>query len=165
MSTMTLKQARSQIAAVATDDDYMLQGWIAAIDAHITQPAQAVDVQNLSDALRLLEEYAAAGVTLGTDDAARLRANTRALSGEKAGPVDGWQPIETAPKDQTVLVYPPLWSGRTCSIARYNDDKYCKKPAPYWHRDDDLGQKTRSRGVPPTHWMPIPASPTPDKEE
>lgn len=41
--------------------------------------------QNLPEALRLLEEYAMAGVTLGSDDAARLQATTRALSGKKAG--------------------------------------------------------------------------------
>lgn len=41
---MSLEQVREQIAAVATADDYMLQGWIDTLDAHITQPAQAVDV-------------------------------------------------------------------------------------------------------------------------
>ena len=72
-----------------------------------------------------------------------------------------WQPIETAPTDGTcVLVYPPLWNNRVCSIARYDADSYCKKPKPFWRRDDDMGQKTRSQAVPPTHWMPLPDPPS-----
>jgi len=72
----------------------------------------------------------------------------------------GWQPIETAPKDGTaVLVYPPLWNERTCSIARFDDDKYSKKPRPFWARDDDLGRVSYSRANPPTNWMPLPAAP------
>lgn len=71
-----------------------------------------------------------------------------------------WQPIETAPKDgTTVLVYPPLWDGRTCSIAIYNEDKYNRNPRPFWDRDDGMGKVTRSRETPPTHWMPLPAAP------
>ncbi len=79
-----------------------------------------------------------------------------------AEPVTQWQPIETAPKDGTrVLVYPPTWPSKTCSIAHYNDDACARKRLPYWKRDDDLGQKTRSRSNPPTHWIPLPAAPNP----
>lgn len=70
-----------------------------------------------------------------------------------------WQPIETAPKDRPVLVHPGLWAGRTCSIATWNDDKYAKKPRPFWGRDDDMGRITYSRNAPPTHWMPLPPAP------
>ena len=71
-----------------------------------------------------------------------------------------WQPIETAPQDGTaVLVYPGLWSGRTCSIAQFNSDQYAKKPRPYWSRDDDLGKITYSREASTTHWMPLPPAP------
>ena len=74
----------------------------------------------------------------------------------------GWQPIETAPKDGTaVMVYPGTWSGRSASIAKWESDKYAKKPRPYWSRDDDFGRVTFSREHPPTHWMPLP--PPPDK--
>lgn len=74
----------------------------------------------------------------------------------------GWQPIDTAPKDGTaVLVYPGTWSGRSASIAKWESDKYAKKPRPYWSRDDDFGRVTFSREHPPTHWMPLP--PPPDK--
>lgn len=71
-----------------------------------------------------------------------------------------WRPIETAPIDGTfILVYPPLYTKKTCSIARYDDDKYCKKPRPFWRRDDDFGRVTCSREKPPTHWMPLPEPP------
>lgn len=68
-----------------------------------------------------------------------------------------WQPIETAPKDGTaVLVYPGTWSGRSASIAKWESDKYAKKPRPFWRRDDDMGRVTISRERSPTHWMPLP---------
>lgn len=71
----------------------------------------------------------------------------------------GWQPIETAPKDGTVvLVYPGVWSNRTCSVARWDDDRSAKRPRPYWSRDD-TSSVTTCRNVPPTHWMPLPAPP------
>jgi len=71
-----------------------------------------------------------------------------------------WQPIETAPKDgSSILVYPPTWGSKACSIASFEDDKYANKPRPYWRRDDDLGRSTISRGIPPTHWMPLPEPP------
>ena len=72
-----------------------------------------------------------------------------------------WRDIETAPKDGTnVLVYPPLWNSRTCSIAHYDDDKYSKKPRPVWRRDDDFGRVTYSRSTPPSAWMPLPPPPS-----
>lgn len=75
--------------------------------------------------------------------------------------MENWQPIETAPTDGTcVLVYPPLWNGRSCSIARYDNDEHAKSPKPFWKRDDDMGRATFSRSIPPTHWMPLPPSPS-----
>ena len=76
---------------------------------------------------------------------------------------EGWQPIETAPKDGTpVLVYPPTWAKAIASIAKWNKDEYAKKPRPYWRRVDDYGKVTTSRDNPPTHWMPLPAAPKPE---
>lgn len=188
--TMTLEQVRDDLREMATgsitEEGMILWcGNLAdAIDAHLTQPAQSVDVQNLSDALRLLEEYAMAGVTLGTDDAARLQATTHALSREKAGPVDGWQPIETAPKGKPVLVHytNELGKGRTIKARyverfteesspdsendEYNeaDDTYYTLPG--WYEMIDNWDEYSSVFVhhDPIHWMPLPASPTPDKE-
>ena len=98
------------------------------------------------------------GVILsGPSRAARV---LRAMEAPAAPAVDAWRPIETAPKDGTaVLVYPPIWGGRTCSTAKYNEDQYSKKPRPYWDRDDAMGKVTYCRDTPPTHWMPQPATP------
>ncbi len=71
-----------------------------------------------------------------------------------------WQPIETAPKDGThVIVWPPTWDGVT-SCAYWDDDKYAKRPRPFWKRSDDLNRVSISRGKQPTHWMPNIEPPT-----
>jgi len=73
-----------------------------------------------------------------------------------------WEPIETAPKDGTrILTYRPEghdWS--KVGIGDWDDDKYAKKPRPYWS-----DQNERILGVlwcrknQPTHWMPLPNPP------
>jgi len=77
---------------------------------------------------------------------------------------DEWRPIEIAPKDKVVLVAPGLYYDKTCSIARYDDDRYNKKPRPYRRRDDAYGVLA-SRGTPPTHWMPLPDAPAKNNEQ
>ena len=70
-----------------------------------------------------------------------------------------WKPIDTAPKDGAIiLVYPATWREMTASPARWDDDRYARKPRPYWRRIDTL--RTRdSRDSPPSHWMPQPQPP------
>ena len=71
-----------------------------------------------------------------------------------------WLPIETAPKDGTsILVWPPTWTGKAASIAKWDEDRYSKNPRPYWLRDDAFNRVTISREKPPTHWMPLPPPP------
>jgi hypothetical protein len=41
-----------------------------------------------------------------------------------------WQPIETAPKDQLIMLWRPEFHG--CDIGRSDKDQYAKKPSPYW---------------------------------
>lgn len=66
-----------------------------------------------------------------------------------------WLPIEKAPKDGTrVFVYPPTNQGGL-TIARYNPDKYSKRPRPYWHRTDTEYMSIQ-RDLTPTHFQPIP---------
>lgn len=92
------------------------------------------------------------------DDYCNLRTAIESLA--KDAEARGWQPIDTAPKDGTaVLVYPGTWDGRSAAIAKWESDKYAKKPRPYWRRDDDMGRVTFSRERPPTHWMPLPLPP------
>ena len=67
-----------------------------------------------------------------------------------------WQPIETAPKDKRILLCYP------CRVVcgEWNDDRYARKPRPYWGHDlDRVFGLINARTVPPTHWMLIPDFP------
>ena len=69
-----------------------------------------------------------------------------------------WRSIETAPRDGTlVIVWPPTREGAT-SCARFHDDRFAKKPRPYWNRSDTVFTGS-SRGNPPTHWRPVLSGP------
>ena len=61
-----------------------------------------------------------------------------------------WQPIETAPKDVTVL----FWNGEDVCEGSY-------EVTDWWSEGD---RRDREYGLPlcpqPTHWMPLPAPPT-----
>lgn len=52
-----------------------------------------------------------------------------------------WQPIETAPMDDTAIL---TWYGRSCWIASFSDG--------YWFSDD-------LTLIHPTHWMALPEPP------
>lgn len=74
-----------------------------------------------------------------------------------------WQPIETAPKDGTrIIVWPPTWPQPCTSCAVYDDDRYARKPRPYWRRLDEI-QRRLSRMTPPTHWRPCLSGPNEQK--
>ena len=69
-----------------------------------------------------------------------------------------WQTIDTAPKDKTrVLLYYPS-EGYVPSIIRcgqWDEDKYAKRPRPYWHYDGAQGQVSMARQRLPALWMPM----------
>lgn len=76
-----------------------------------------------------------------------------------------WRTIDSAPKTgESILVYPATWGGKNAAIARWDDNKYAKKPRPFWKRDDDFGRVSYSRQTPPTHWMPLPDPPSDDQK-
>ncbi len=86
--------------------------------------------------------------------------SAEALRAALAEQAPQWQPIETAPKDGTyVLVVPPTHSSVSCSVARFDNDRYSRKPRPFWNRSDGWGRVSVSRDTPPTHWMPLPKPP------
>jgi len=58
--------------------------------------------------------------------------------------VPAWQPIETAPTCEEVLVYVPLWRG----------------PMPCMCVDGVWFDQNSHQRI-PTHWMPLPDNPTP----
>ena len=62
-----------------------------------------------------------------------------------------WQPIETAPKDGTVVL---LAGCRKPVAAAWLEDEI-----DYWHVDDNKRGPFALRGPGPTHWMPFPAPP------
>lgn len=68
----------------------------------------------------------------------------------------GWQPIETCPKDQRVL----LFRAGHIVCGRWDDDRFAAKPRPYWTHDQErLWGRADARKRPPTHWMPLPPPP------
>jgi len=69
--------------------------------------------------------------------------------------VDCWQPIETAPKNETVLLYRP---GCRVDVGRFEPERHHKRPNPYWASIFSFGV-TWAKNHPPTHWRPFPASP------
>lgn len=68
-----------------------------------------------------------------------------------------WEPIETAPRDGTlIMVFLPLLNLH--AVARWEEQKYHTKPAPYF---DVRGLSTvDSRAHAPRYWRPLPAPPT-----
>ena len=69
---------------------------------------------------------------------------------------DQWQPIETAPKDEFVLLAGP--SGYTTIETIFTTGRMCSDyHAGHWidHANDDL----MDWGFNPTHWMPLPKPP------
>jgi hypothetical protein len=68
-----------------------------------------------------------------------------------------WRTIETAPKDVEVLLYCPA---QGCVRGRWDDDKYNRKPRPYWKNDRTaLFGINATRADQPTHWIPLPDPP------
>ncbi len=75
-----------------------------------------------------------------------------------------WQPIETAPKDGTEVVgWFPYHStatlGGSVFVMRWNDDRYHKRPVPYWEASGWVWGRRDQREKQPTHWMPLPDPP------
>lgn len=68
-----------------------------------------------------------------------------------------WQPIETAPKDNTDIL---LWNGRFVSVGRWNICEFYTRAQPYWatERGYMFGVQY-DRACQPTHWMPLPEPP------
>lgn len=74
-----------------------------------------------------------------------------------------WQPIATAPKDGTrVLCYQPAGQWKTSGKRTHGEEIVVA----YWFQPSRPG--VEGMWVPslrPTHWMPLPAAPQPEKEE
>lgn len=68
-----------------------------------------------------------------------------------------WQPIESAPLDEKVILYwPNLFDGPYVTAGMWCKDGYAKHPRPFWGCDGEawIG-RTLLRANPPTHWAKI----------
>ena len=72
-----------------------------------------------------------------------------------------WQPIETAPKDERIILFrPDSYDWAQIIIGKFDDDKYAKKPRPYWsHERQKVTGIQEAREHQPTHWKPLPVKP------
>ena len=149
--------------------------WLGKYFAQIAAPTPTQGLQRLHDLLytaqRTVGEEQRIAITAARVELSSLRSAgvpTGYWDGQaaaQAAVAAGWMPIDTAPKDgSAVLVYPPIWVQRTCSVATYKSDRYAKKPRPYWKRDDAMGKVGYSRDKPPTHWRPLPPAPSTEGE-
>lgn len=85
--------------------------------------------------------------------------------GEDGEPLTGWQPIETAPKDGTLIIIgfyrPNVFEGpgdgpqSWCCLGRYDANDKPPLTASAWQNNYGQGFSWT-----PTHWMPLPAPPT-----
>lgn len=69
-----------------------------------------------------------------------------------------WQPIDTAPKDGTrVLIWHRLWEcgWQQGYYSSAREERFCT-----WRIGDD--REWSAVGIPPSHWLGIPAPPTED---
>ena len=71
---------------------------------------------------------------------------------------NGWLPIESAPKDQYILLFPSRWYNVPCEVGKFDNDEYAKKPRPYWRRFGSH-RVTDDRATQPTYWRPLPKPP------
>ena len=88
-------------------------------------------------------------------------------------PVEGWQPIETAPKGRKVLAgyFNKLGNWRTVMACYYlpqtleaPDDIFDETSDGYapegWYEESESQESILPTDEPPTHWMPLPAAPS-----
>jgi len=88
--------------------------------------------------------------------------NEKPMLGELAGAIEvrmgqGWQPIETAPRDgESIMVWSPMFGGQPV-IAKWDADTYAKRPIPRFITYD------RTHGARDlccvAYWQPLPSPP------
>lgn len=93
----------------------------------------------------------------------RLRAAILAYEAAKG---DGWLPIESAPKERagwkTQIIQ--LWDGSRVRQGYWEDNRYAKKPRPFWAYVGSVG-RTDDRSSQPTRWRHLPSPPLPSPPE
>ena len=116
----------------------------------------------VAECMRLADE--ATEARLGEDRAGSMSSTARyheartALEASiRALVPDGWQPIETAPRGTSILLWVPTSYGKVNSHIAITGQTFDNDVAPSWlaFNADEALQR-----VEPTHWMPLPAAPS-----
>lgn len=76
---------------------------------------------------------------------------------ELVAKLNPWQPIEAAPKDRPILA----WMWGAWRVAKWDNDRYCKKPRPHWVAEGL--SISDSRFHQPKWWIELPAPLSEDK--
>jgi len=111
----------------------------------------------VTDAYMIADALIAEITTLcnhGQDEAAK-----QLLLKALAHPEQGWQPIESAPKDEDVLIYMPDDGETEIAIGHCFGDDDC------WYPADEAICDGGPWPFQPTHWMPLPPPPSPRDAE
>jgi hypothetical protein len=76
-----------------------------------------------------------------------------------------WQPIETAPKDQTIMLYRPA-ANEWFQVApgKWDTNDFHARPKPYWSCPYGIAFVYDCRAFPPSHWQPLPPPPENDND-
>ena len=92
--------------------------------------------------------------------------NARTHSAEIAGALrdaEGWQPIETAPRDGSRILAMIRWSWSDGTDGEAQDVIYWYAGGKFWVCGTPMNYvQGLDEGVEPTHWRPLPAPPTQD---
>jgi hypothetical protein len=93
----------------------------------------------------------------GLEDSFSLQGSTDMGMQQRSSPVAAWQPIETAPTNQSILIFVPTWEHYGPGIYRailvdMGTGRHWLTTA--WAIGRDLQD-----GYDPTHWMPLPEPP------
>jgi hypothetical protein len=94
-------------------------------------------------------------IQLGTETAARYAEALRVVRESIE-----WQPVETAPKDERILLWYPKWDGLegVVVVGCWHRDEFGRPPQPHWTNDSSLDWEYTYHHQ-PTHWRRIPEAP------
>lgn len=76
-----------------------------------------------------------------------------------------WRPIETAPRDGTVILgWSSFFPKRRPVEVAWDPDRYARKPVPRWVARDAVYGRRAFIDHPLTHWLPLPPAPGAEDE-
>ncbi|MND69712.1 hypothetical protein D3C80_612000 [compost metagenome] len=145
-----------QKPSISDDDMSEYEIWIEPLYA--APPAPSVAVK----ALQAIANYRHHSRLDSDENAEAMEQIARSALSAQVQDVAGWRPIETAPKDESIIMLFRADEKHWASISTgyFKNDRFARNPKPYWG-----GPHERSLGIrwyrenPPTHWMPLPEAP------